>query len=45
MRNTVTVRRPELTEPERATRMEAIKQAAVRLFIATEKVKIRKSKF
>lgn len=40
----VTIRRPDLTDAERAKRMEAIKQAAVRLVIETEKVKIRKSK-
>lgn len=37
--NTITVRRPELTEEERAKRMEAIKQATIRLVIATEKEK------
>lgn len=38
----VTVIRPELTEAERAKRMEAIKKAAVRLVIETEKAKARK---
>lgn len=42
--NHITVRRPELTEEERAKRMEAIKQAAIRLVIATEKNKIHKQK-
>lgn len=41
----ITIRRPELSEPERAKRMEEIKQAAVRLVIETEKAKIRKTKF
>lgn len=41
----ITVTRPELTEAERAKRMEAIKKAAVRLVIETEKAKARKSKF
>ena len=33
------ISRPELTPEERARRMEAIKQAAVRLVVATEKKK------
>lgn len=33
------ISRPELTPEERAKRMDAIKQAAVRLVIATEKKK------
>lgn len=39
---TVTVTRPNLTEEERAKRMKAIKEAATRLVIETEKAKIRK---
>lgn len=42
--NTITVRRPELTEEERAKRMEAIKQATIRLVIATEKAKLQNLK-
>jgi hypothetical protein len=42
--NTITVTRPELTPEERAKRMEAIKQAAVRLVLETEKIKRRKEK-
>lgn len=38
----VTVIRPELTDEERAKRMEEIKRAAVRLVIETEKAKKRK---
>ena len=38
----VTVRRPELTDAERAKRMEEIKKAAIRLVIETEKAKARK---
>ena len=34
-----TVHRPELTDAERAKRMGEIKQAAVRLVLATEKAK------
>lgn len=37
--NIITVRRPELTPEERAKRMEAIKQAAVKLVLETEKQK------
>lgn len=37
-----TIRRPELTEQERAKRLEAIKQAAVDLVLATEREKERK---
>jgi hypothetical protein len=40
----VTVTRPELTTEERAKRMEEIKQAAVRLFLETEKAKQKKLK-
>ena len=40
----VTVTRPELTPEERAKRMEAIKQAAVRLVLETEKQKKQKGK-
>lgn len=39
----VTVTRPELTPAERAKRMEAIKKAAVRLVISTEKAKKHKT--
>lgn len=39
----VTVKRPELTAEERAKRMEEIKQAAVRLVLATEKAKRQKA--
>lgn len=39
---TVTVTRPNLTEEERAKRMKAIKEAATRLVLATEKAKISK---
>lgn len=35
----IRVHRPELTAEERARRMEAIKDAAVRLIIATEQQK------
>lgn len=41
--NTVTVTRPDLTPEERAKRMKAIKEAATRLIIETEKVKNRKA--
>jgi hypothetical protein len=34
-----TIRRPELTDEERAKRMEEIKQAAARLVLETEKSK------
>jgi hypothetical protein len=37
--NTIIIHRPELTAEERARRMEEIKGAAVRLFIATEKAR------
>jgi hypothetical protein len=40
----VTVQRPQLTEEERAKRMEEIKQAAVALVIATMKNESRKAK-
>lgn len=39
-----TVHRPELSAAERAKRMEAIKQAAVRLVLETEKAKQRKAR-
>ena len=39
-----TVHRPELTAEERARRMEAIKQAAIKLVLETEKAKRRKNK-
>lgn len=42
MKVTTTIRRPELTEQERAKRLEAIKQAAVELVLATEREKERK---
>lgn len=38
----VRIIRPELTEAERARRMEAIKQATVNLIVATAKCKARK---
>ena len=38
----VSIIRPELTAEERAKRMEAIKQAAVKLIVATERSKARK---
>lgn len=40
----VTVTRPVLTSAERAKRMEEIKQAAIRLVLATEKAKKKKKK-
>lgn len=40
----VIVKRPELTTEERAKRMEAIKQAAVRLVLETEKAKARRNR-
>lgn len=40
--NIIIVHRPVLTDEERARRMEEIKKAAVKLFIATEKAKARK---
>jgi hypothetical protein len=39
MKCTITVHRPDLTEEERAKRMEAIKHATVQLVIATERCK------
>lgn len=39
MGNTIIIHRPELTEEERAKRMEEIKRAAVQLVIATERRK------
>lgn len=42
--NIITVRRPELTPEERAQRMEAIKQAAVKLVLETERQKSKKGK-
>ena len=39
MANTIIVHRPQLTEEERAKRMEAIKAAVVQLVIATERRK------
>lgn len=44
MSNIITVHRPELTEEERTKRMAAIKAAAVRLIIATERAKDHKNK-
>lgn len=41
--NTRTVRRPNLTDEERAKRMKAIKEAAIQLILATEKAKARKA--
>lgn len=40
----VHITRPELTPEERAKRMEAIKQAAVKLVLETEKQKMKKGK-
>jgi hypothetical protein len=42
MENIVRVHRPELTPEERAKRMEAIRQAAIRLVLQTEKEKAKK---
>lgn len=39
MENIIRVHRPELTEAERAKRMEAIKEAAARLIVATARAK------
>lgn len=39
--NIITIARPDLTQEERAKRMEEIKQAAVRLVIATERSRAR----
>lgn len=39
-----TIHRPELTDEERAKRMEEIKQAAARLVLETEKAKSLKNK-
>lgn len=41
--NIIIVNHPELTEKERAKRMETIKQAAIRLVLETEKAKARKA--
>ena len=40
--NIITVHRPQLTAEEREKRMEEIKRAAIRLYIATEKAKKEK---
>ena len=40
--NIIIIHRPTLTAEERMRRMEEIKKAAVKLFIATEKAKARK---
>ena len=40
MESIVTIHRPELTPEERAKRMKAIEQAAIRLIVATERSKI-----
>ena len=40
--NFITVVRPILTEEERAKRMEAIKRAAVKLVLETERAKLKK---
>lgn len=40
--NTRTVRRPDLAPEERAKRMNAIKEAAIQLILATEKAKALK---
>ena len=41
--NIITVRRPNLSPEERVKRMEEIKQATIKLILATEKAKARKS--
>lgn len=41
----VTVIRPELSQEERAKRMEEIKQAAARLVLETEKAKAKNQKY
>lgn len=40
--NIITVTRPELTPEEREKRMQAIKDAAVKLVLATERKKAQK---
>ena len=42
MKAIVHINRPELTDEERARRMEEIKRAAERLLIATEKRKVKR---
>jgi ribosome recycling factor len=42
--NTITVRRPMLTDEQRAEQMKVIKQAATRLVLETDKAKMRKNK-
>lgn len=44
MRISTTITRPTLTERERAKRLEAIKQAAVDLVLATERKKAAQAK-
>lgn len=41
MANIIIVHRPELTDEERAKRMEKIKQAAARLILAAERKEIK----
>ena len=41
--NIIRIHRPELTEEERSKRMAAIRDAAERLFIATEEAKLHKN--
>jgi hypothetical protein len=41
--NIITVNRPVLATEERERRMDAIKKATIRLIVATEKAKARKS--
>ena len=42
--NIITVQRPELTAEERARRMKQIKEAALRLIVATDLTKKEKNK-
>ena len=44
MENIIRIHRPELTDEERAKRMEAIKEAAERLVVATAKTRKESSK-
>lgn len=43
--NLITVRRPELTEEEKAQRMAAIKKATIELVIASDRAKPKKLHF
>ena len=44
MGNIIIVHRPELTEEERARRMEEIKRATVQLVVATERRKMERER-